>query len=512
MRRTLAMAILCTGLGGPAWALEPCAAKFFAYGDVDAKVTCTCGPPQGLTLGLGELTEELGVPKPDYYGSLEQTIGGLYGTWTYTAESNICKAAAHAGLYVDPDKGAKVTVQGAPGCPAYEGSRQNGWQSYAADAATGSFFFPALSQGRCPGEDGYADRYAGPPAFELLKQMAGTSGLRVAHGAVEARNLESFSVPKLLITKPGSPPIAVERLSVTRIDMENVRRRFPPRFLTLKAEGVSLPTALLPPEAAALFAGQRIKLDLTVDLIFTLQSGRLSLNQLALDIVDWGALDLRSEVLDLRPTVLNDPERGPDFIQPQWLRLRLDDKRLLAGLLPLLGEGGAAAVAQQLTTALGSASGSPRADALRPRLAAWLAAFAAPQGPFELYLQPAAGTRLGELLASADFDRLAASLGLAVAYDVPPPVSPPWIDVGPAFRPASEPLVVRFAGLPGKDLDWIAISYAGQPATSYQLYRYLHGAREGEVDFGRMESGIYEARLFFDGGTTIQAVTFFRVE
>lgn len=512
VRRALAMAFLSTTLGGPAWALEPCPPKFFAFGDAAAKVTCTCGPPRGLTLGLDELTEELGAPKPDYYGTLEQTIGGIYGTWTYTDESNVCKAAAHAGLYIDPDKGAKITVQGAPGCPSYEGSRQNGWLSYAAGASARSYFFPTLTQGRCPGEDGYADRYEGPPAFELLKQMASTSGLRVAHGAVEARNLETFTVPKLLITRPGSPPIAVERLSVTRIDMENVRRRFPPRFLTLKAEGVSLPTTLLPPEATALFAGQRIKLDLTLDLSFTLQSGRLSLNQLALDVVDWGVLDLRSEVLDLRPTVLNDPERGPDDIQPQWLRLRLDDKRLLAGLLPLLGEGGAAAVAQQLTAALGPASGAPRADALRPRLAAWLAAFAAPRGSLELYLQPAAGTRLGEILASSDFDSLVGRLNLAVAYDVPPPESPPWIDVGPAFRPPSEPLVVRFAGLPGKDQDWIAISYAGQPATSYQLYRYLHGQREGEVNFDRLESGIYEARLFFDGGTAIQAVTFFRVE
>jgi hypothetical protein len=72
--------------------------------------------------------------------------------------------------------------------------------------------------------------------------------------------------------------------------------------------------------------------------------------------------------------------------------------------------------------------------------------------------------------------------------------------------------VVRFAGLPGKDLDWIAISFAGQPATSYELYRYLRGQKAGEVNFGRLDSGIYEARLFFDGGTAIQAVTFFRVE
>ncbi len=512
MRQALAIAILVTGLPGPVLALDACLPKFYGYGDVAAKVTCSCGPPRGLTLGLDELTDELGAEKPEFYGTLEQIIGGIIGTWTYRDDSNICKAALHAGLFDSMEQGGKVTVQGAPGCPSYEGSTQNGWQSLDSGASDDSFYFPSLSLGRCPGEDGYADHYEGPVAFELLKQMAATSGVRVAHGAVEAENLEHFAVAKLVITKAGQPPIALERLTVTRIDMENVRRRFPPRFLTLRLEGLSLPTSILPADAAAIFGGQRIKLDLSLDLLFTLRNGRLALNQLLIDIVDYGSIDLRVEIADLRPTVLSDPARGPTAILPRWLRLRLDDQRLLDRLLSLLGDGDAGGVAQQLTALLGQGPGNPRADALRPRLAAWLASHAAPQGAFELYLQPTGDWRLADLLALPDFDSLAEALNLAVAYEAPAMDRLPSLDVGAAFHPASEPLVVRFAGLPGNDRDWIAISYAGQPATSYLQYRYLQGAQEGAIDFGRLESGIYEARALFDGGTTIQALTVFRVE
>jgi hypothetical protein len=55
------------------------------------------------------------------------TVGGLWGTDIYTADSGICRAAIHAGL-ISPG-GGNVAVILEPGRPAYRGTVRNGIQS-----------------------------------------------------------------------------------------------------------------------------------------------------------------------------------------------------------------------------------------------------------------------------------------------------------------------------------------------------------------------------------------------
>lgn len=53
------------------------------------------------------------------------TIGSVWGTGTYTADSSICSAAVHAGL-IDQAKGGEVTIEVVAGIATYEGSTANG--------------------------------------------------------------------------------------------------------------------------------------------------------------------------------------------------------------------------------------------------------------------------------------------------------------------------------------------------------------------------------------------------
>jgi len=527
MRRAAALVVLLSsGWAAPAEAVEPCLPLFTGYGDPAAEVTCTCGPPRGLTLNLGELLEDLEVEQPKYAGTLEQTVGPLYGTWTYSAGSNVCKAAMHAGLFATMDEGGQITLRGAPGCSRYESTWQNGWQSTERGQQNGSFYFPALTLGGCPDQDGYGSKYQGPPAFELLKAMAGTSlpGLRITQGAVEHPLRESFTVEKLLLAPKGKPPILVGRLTVTRADMENLARRFPPRYLTLAIEGLVLPTALLDPLAAAALGGGRVTLDARLDLRYDMQSGRLTLNEVTLDGAGQAWLWLRGEIFDLRPTVLGDPARGPLATRPHWLRLRLEDRGLVTRLLGALAAPGssAATLAQDLAASLTAAPGGVRAEALRSQLGAWLRDQAGPPATLELYLQPEEGTAWADLLALlGEPERLAATARLAAAYRGEPlaahlpAATAPRIELAASLLAAQDRVVVRYANMPGKPKDWIAIGYVGRPLFDYQQSRYLDGATAGEIDFGRLAPGFYEVRAFADwpsGGYVLKALAFLRVE
>lgn len=53
------------------------------------------------------------------------TIGSVWGTGTYTADSSICSAAVHAGL-IDQAKGGEVTIEVVAGTATYEGSTAHG--------------------------------------------------------------------------------------------------------------------------------------------------------------------------------------------------------------------------------------------------------------------------------------------------------------------------------------------------------------------------------------------------
>ena len=67
--------------------------------------------------------------------------GSVWGSWPYTADSDICAAARHAGVV--GEMGGVVTALAAPGEASYTGTEQNGvttrdWGSYGA-----SFVFDA---------------------------------------------------------------------------------------------------------------------------------------------------------------------------------------------------------------------------------------------------------------------------------------------------------------------------------------------------------------------------------
>lgn len=74
---------------------------------------------------------------------------GQWGTGTYTADSSLCGAAMHAGAMDTQWKNVIVTVKAAPGCPTYAGSTANGVTSNAYGKYEASFYFPALSDGKC---------------------------------------------------------------------------------------------------------------------------------------------------------------------------------------------------------------------------------------------------------------------------------------------------------------------------------------------------------------------------
>lgn len=158
---TLAVASMAAMLSFASAQAAPCEWTLESYPlppSNDVKLDCTCGPPSGgMLLDLSELMDELADPdEPEPYpGTLLQTIGGVAGTWTYSMGSNICMAAQHAGLIADPDFGAEVRIAPAPGCDSYEGSTRNGINSQNSGSSARSFYFPEVSDGACPGEDGY---------------------------------------------------------------------------------------------------------------------------------------------------------------------------------------------------------------------------------------------------------------------------------------------------------------------------------------------------------------------
>lgn len=89
--------------------------------------------------------------------------GEVWGTLTYTTDSNLCAAALHAGA-IDR-RGGRVTVVPMPGRPAYRGSHRNGVQSEPWSAWDASFRFEGVTPPDariCP--DTLADREDGGTA------------------------------------------------------------------------------------------------------------------------------------------------------------------------------------------------------------------------------------------------------------------------------------------------------------------------------------------------------------
>lgn len=92
--------------------------------------------------------------------SASTQTGTLWGDGRYTDDSNICRAARHAGMI--GDDGGMVAVYAEPGLPQYAGTQRNGissasWGSWSrsiaftwVDQSKLSSDYPALALSECP--------------------------------------------------------------------------------------------------------------------------------------------------------------------------------------------------------------------------------------------------------------------------------------------------------------------------------------------------------------------------
>lgn len=74
------------------------------------------------------------------------SISSVWGTDTYTDDSSVCSAAAHAGM-VSLSTGGSATIEIRPGATAYTGSARNGVTTSSYGSFSGSFVFVRGSAG-----------------------------------------------------------------------------------------------------------------------------------------------------------------------------------------------------------------------------------------------------------------------------------------------------------------------------------------------------------------------------
>lgn len=75
---------------------------------------------------------------------------------------------------------------------------------------------------------------------------------------------------------------------------------------------------------------------------------------------------------------------------------------------------------------------------------------------------------------------------------------------------AGQIVKVTFSGMPGNQLDWIAVSVAGS-GNSFVKYHYTNGALSGSVTFAALPPGSYEARAYANNTYTLLASAPFTV-
>ena len=75
--------------------------------------------------------------------------GSVWGSGVYTTDSNICKAAVHAGAVTS--SGGTVTVKKTAGCGSYTGTTANGVTTQSWGSFDSSFYFSGSGTGVCPG-------------------------------------------------------------------------------------------------------------------------------------------------------------------------------------------------------------------------------------------------------------------------------------------------------------------------------------------------------------------------
>jgi len=116
----IALGVLLTAEPAAA-APTPCSGPFASHAaDASGEVVCTCGPV---------------------------APAAVWGTSTYTADSDLCVAAVHAGVI--PASGGQVRARRAAGCPGYRGSFAHGVPSAPWAAYELSFYFPGHGDGAC---------------------------------------------------------------------------------------------------------------------------------------------------------------------------------------------------------------------------------------------------------------------------------------------------------------------------------------------------------------------------
>jgi hypothetical protein len=61
-----------------------------------------------------------------------------------------------------------------------------------------------------------------------------------------------------------------------------------------------------------------------------------------------------------------------------------------------------------------------------------------------------------------------------------------------------EQVTINYSGLPGNQKDWITLSRASEPDTSYGDWFYTYGQKSGTYAFKVTEPGDYEVRVYYD--------------
>lgn len=516
----LALLLLASGPAAAESLPPACLWKFEHYLPLAGEATCMCGPPGDGLLSLEPLTDELGIERPKYQGTIIQQTGGLVGTYSYAGNSNVCFAAQHAGLLEDSATvGGIVTFRESSGCERYEGMTQNGMRSQESGPRAVSFHFPRLTDGGCPGERGYGNRYAGGPALEVLLGMLSLAlpADAVRYQRAESQGVEAFAIERLFLRPPGGMPIAIGRLAVERIDMEYAILKIPPRYLTLSLEGVSLPSAYLGPAMEALFEGRRLAFDASLDYRYNLDRGTLELLGASLAIENEATLRLRGWLHAITAAAVH---RGaPGTVELGWLRLIWDDAGLLSRLLPRWWNRGEALAPAALREALlpalaqAAADGDPRTRAALALFAGLLRDLELPPGRLELLLQPPEPLAFDEVVRLLEEDPAGAAERLrgALLYAGLPDHS---LAAGAAsLRPAAAVFAVgeavRLEVTGAGELDGgVALHLAGAaPGASDRGWFPLEGPG-GPLDLGTPTPGFYEAVLWLGEPNARQPAAF----
>ncbi|CAN5366105.1 hypothetical protein BH11MYX1_BH11MYX1_20600 [soil metagenome] len=87
----------------------------------------------------------------------------------------------------------------------------------------------------------------------------------------------------------------------------------------------------------------------------------------------------------------------------------------------------------------------------------------------------------------------------------------PAVTTSQTVYTTGSPVTVNFAGLPGNQLDWVAVSQAGSADTSYVKYVYTGGQTSGSRQFTNLPPGNYEARAYLNDSYTRIATSTFSV-